>query len=376
MPEHLLYFILLVVLSSIAFAFLYFIPTSKLGRSDHSVPYFRLFYLCNAMGFAQFIIGDSSFAAAVGNAFFVLSVHSLVFGLKLRTMDIRPLNSQIFAAINAVAIFFFTWVTLTLESNPRIFIVSTISINMGALYLYSFYICLTKDVESIRTKTLRGSLIISAILISLSWLPLYLTNDTVLHLRGIFASVTVIHFVLFGGLLSLLMSDVIHFYYTNSITDSLSGLYNRRHFTDVGRDMVNSAKRHKFPICCVLCDIDRFKSVNDTHGHDVGDEVIKTVAKLLKKNARPRDLVARIGGEEYAILLDNTDIAGAVDYAERVRRNIKKLKMHGNDVTISITASFGIFDASESTIQDALKNADMALYRSKRNGRDQVSTQL
>lgn len=376
MQEYFLYFVLLVVLSTTAYAFFYFIPTSKLERSDQSVPYFSFFYLLNALGFSQFLIDDSSLAAALGNAFFVLSVHSLIFGLKLRTMEVNSPHYRVLAVVNAFLVFLFTWGTLNLESNPRIFRICTISLNMGLLYVYGFYICLNKNVESIRTKTLRVTLLISAVLISLSWVPLYFTGDDVLHLRSVFASLTIILFVLFGGLLSLLMSDIIHFYYKNSITDSLSGLYNRRHFTEVGREMLYSAKRHQFPVCCVLCDIDYFKSINDTHGHDVGDDIIVKVAKLLQKSARPRDLVARIGGEEYAIMLDNTDLAGAVEFAERARVNIKKIKSRGVNAPVSVTASFGVYEASQGTILAALKHADIALYRAKNNGRDQVATHV
>jgi diguanylate cyclase (GGDEF)-like protein len=162
-----------------------------------------------------------------------------------------------------------------------------------------------------------------------------------------------------------------------AITDQLTGLHNRRHFDENARRSLELARRNERPLSVVLVDTDRFKSVNDRFGHPVGDEVLKAVAGVLKQNARKADLVARIGGEEFAILMPDAQASLAAQAAERMREALEAevspqvSALKGERVT----ASFGVaaWEKASDRLEDLLSAADAALYRSKEQGRNRVT---
>ena len=137
--------------------------------------------------------------------------------------------------------------------------------------------------------------------------------------------------------------------------------------------MISSANRHAFPMSIILCDIDHFKQVNDNYGHNIGDKVLVEFANILKHQAREEDVVARFGGEEFIILLPQTNAHGAKALATRMCEATRKILMQSPKGEFQFTASFGVasFDSSIN-IEDNIKNADDALYLAKESGRDQV----
>lgn len=181
---------------------------------------------------------------------------------------------------------------------------------------------------------------------------------------------------MFGGLMSLLLSDEVEKHRINSITDHMTGLYNRRFFIEKTEQMITKNGYGYRPLSVIVCDIDNFKDVNDNYGHDVGDRVIIEFANVLQKIIREGDLLARIGGEEFIILLPNTNIQTASVVAERMREETQNLVLHSDDRNINITASFGVTDFANGDINDNIKRADNALYEAKRSGRNRVSVIL
>ncbi|WP_165312576.1 GGDEF domain-containing protein [Vibrio ziniensis] len=158
-------------------------------------------------------------------------------------------------------------------------------------------------------------------------------------------------------------------------TDPLTQLYNRRHFhLTAGREYAHALLSHE-PMSVIICDIDWFKQINDQYGHTVGDKVIVEVANTLKKVARKRDIAARYGGEEYILLLPNTDIVEARICAERIRREVAELKPFETDEQrLSVTISLGVAAVSlKQPLEKSIKLADDALYRAKSSGRNQVN---
>jgi len=157
-------------------------------------------------------------------------------------------------------------------------------------------------------------------------------------------------------------------------TDSMTKLYNRRYFTKTSKHILDLAKRENQDISLIMLDIDKFKTINDTYGHDVGDEVIISLANELISTQRSSDVVCRFGGEEFVILLPNTPIEGAVHTAENIRKNIENIILEINNKQISFTVSIGVssIKQDETNIEKALKRADEALYSAKENGRNKV----
>lgn len=152
-------------------------------------------------------------------------------------------------------------------------------------------------------------------------------------------------------------------------TDPLTGLMNRRAFHEILRKSMAFSRRHNFPLTLVMSDIDHFKVVNDTCGHDAGDKVLKTVAKILHKSCRAEDTAARFGGEEFLSLLPNTNASSAMHCAERLRNKIESVSIAG--IPRKITASFGLTELLPSdTEESVIQRADEALYEAKKKGRN------
>jgi diguanylate cyclase (GGDEF)-like protein len=158
-------------------------------------------------------------------------------------------------------------------------------------------------------------------------------------------------------------------------TDGLTGLANHRTFQTKLDETMARHRRQKHEFCLLLTDIDHFKSVNDTHGHPVGDEVLRQVARCFEANLRETDVPCRYGGEEFAIILEDTDVEGARVIAERLREEFSKLGFTSEAGSFSCTISIGIgqwpTDAVEK--QDLIDLTDQALYHSKHTGRNKVT---
>jgi len=156
-----------------------------------------------------------------------------------------------------------------------------------------------------------------------------------------------------------------------AFTDHLTGLANRRRFERQLEREVGRVERFAHPFTLLMLDIDNFKKLNDSFGHDAGDDAIRRLSKALREGTRGIDLAARIGGEEFAVLLVETSKDGGFEVAERLRTSIKALEIPSAG---NITASFGVAECPSDahTAADILKAADVALYEAKRKGRDQV----
>ena len=158
--------------------------------------------------------------------------------------------------------------------------------------------------------------------------------------------------------------------------DALSGLFNRRRFDTALDSLVTHALAEHEPLSLLLVDIDHFKAVNDAHGHVFGDQVIRSVSQAIKASVKGRDVAARYGGDEFAILLPETAAPGATTVAEYIRRIIERRRVSdfaGEVEPLSVTISVGLATlASSDSAHDLLRRADKALYQAKRDGRNQV----
>ena len=155
------------------------------------------------------------------------------------------------------------------------------------------------------------------------------------------------------------------------ITDPLTGIYNRRYYHEKIQKEMYKAKRYGLALSVIMTDIDFFKKINDTHGHDVGDEVLKHYTKIIQESLRESDTFCRIGGEEFIIILPHTNKEQAVKIADKLRKTIEQSKK-----IIPITMSFGVTQYISGESEDYLfKRVDNALYRAKENGRNRVEVE-
>ena len=155
--------------------------------------------------------------------------------------------------------------------------------------------------------------------------------------------------------------------------DPMTGCFNRRAFFQLMEKAIDRVEQREEPLCCMMLDIDHFKSINDNHGHDMGDRVIAEVAAEMKAACRDRDLVSRYGGEEFCIALPGLSLDDSVVVAERIRQKVAKLSKEKFDSKFDITISIGVAELTGVGGSGALiKEADMALYSAKENGRNRV----
>lgn len=155
--------------------------------------------------------------------------------------------------------------------------------------------------------------------------------------------------------------------------DYMTGCYNRRYFYEAAEPIFFNNKRKNTSIVVVTMDIDNFKNINDTYGHTVGDIAIQEIPTILGRNLRKSDLVARSGGEEFCILLEDITLENTEKLFERIRENFENNVINANGVEIEYTVSFGIAYGMANTLEDMISLSDVALYDSKNNGRNQVS---
>jgi len=158
-------------------------------------------------------------------------------------------------------------------------------------------------------------------------------------------------------------------------TDGLTGVLNKRALLDTAEQKLQAAKRFGRQLSVLVADIDHFKRVNDTYGHDVGDVVIRELANICERNKRTTDAVARFGGEEFVLVCEETDAEGAMLLAERIRADFSQTVFHAESKTLSCTCSVGIatFPLAGDSWSSLFKAADAALYVSKRSGRDRAT---
>jgi diguanylate cyclase (GGDEF)-like protein len=161
----------------------------------------------------------------------------------------------------------------------------------------------------------------------------------------------------------------------SSLVDGLTGLYNRRFLQDHSNQIIAGVLRRKKQISLLMCDMDYFKQVNDEHGHDIGDLVLKDTSHILKNSIRESDVVIRFGGEEFLILLIDTDPDYGIQVAQKIRENIENYKFKSSKGGIlKKTLSIGVSEFPKDTdgFWQAIKFADVALYRAKDTGRNKA----
>ncbi len=159
-----------------------------------------------------------------------------------------------------------------------------------------------------------------------------------------------------------------------AITDGLTGLYNHRHIIERLVHEIAEAGRYKFELSVIMLDIDHFKDINDTYGHQVGDEVLVKVSASIKELLRQVDLTGRYGGEEFLVIIPHTDKDGSIVIAERIRETVEALKFDNSQIKISISG--GVCTYKDEDASDLIMKADNLLYKAKQKGRNRIENKM
>ena len=142
---------------------------------------------------------------------------------------------------------------------------------------------------------------------------------------------------------------------------------------DIAAEEIDRIRRYAKPLSLLMLDIDHFKVINDTHGHDVGDDALRVFSQNIQANLRDTDVAGRLGGEEFAVLLIETDITGALDLANRLRQAVTDIHLAAGDREVRYTVSIGVSGLEpDECVERLLHRADVALYEAKRKGRNSV----
>ena len=157
-----------------------------------------------------------------------------------------------------------------------------------------------------------------------------------------------------------------------SLTDGLTNLRNRRAFDEEMATRFEEVRRYQRPLSVAVIDVDHFKSVNDAHGHDTGDGVLRTLAEVIERETRAMDFVARYGGEEFAVILPETQLADAILVADKLRGAVASAGLHNTTISIGVA---GVPHSGLTSAAELVRAADLALYRAKKNGRNRVEAE-
>jgi diguanylate cyclase (GGDEF)-like protein len=374
------YISVVVVLNILAAIFFFSSPARKISTNGKSINFFTAYFVFFAFAFVFFglsLRAPSTVLIALNNFCFLAAFYCLLLGFKQRKLALSRITkrySELFVLVHialvvSVNIVVFYWLFDSYLMRSAFLIANCILIMTFALK----YIPVNPKKYTYGEKIATASVVLSMLFGIVVLGILYQTNDTFVYMSSLVIAQSAVALLVMGGCLTTYLSDISDMYYRESITDVMTGLFNRRYFFQQSNLILKSAERHFFPISLLICDIDRFKMVNDTYGHDAGDEVIKTLAQVIKSEAREVDIVARHGGEEFIILLPQTEEAGAFKLAERIRSRIEQTSIATNSGELRITSSFGVVQIDESfDIQSHVKKADIALYKAKERGRNNV----
>ncbi|MDV6377064.1 GGDEF domain-containing protein [Sporosarcina sp. GW1-11] len=157
-----------------------------------------------------------------------------------------------------------------------------------------------------------------------------------------------------------------------TITDTLTGIYNRRYFDMYMEKTIPFSKMSNSPLTFLMLDIDHFKKINDSYGHPCGDEALKHTSTIIKSCVRPSDAFVRLGGEEFGVVMPNTDVVEGLIIAERIRKAVEQSDYTYNNEQIHFTISIGLSSYNGEQVEQFIEKSDHALYQAKKNGRNQV----
>lgn len=359
-----------IICSVVGCLFLLQIRSGLSGYQRLSASYFFLFFLL--LGSAFFAMAIRSwvplgYSVLINNALYLSVAYLLLFGTL--SWYKKPIRFWLWklAAIHVLAytavqyVIYYNWPG-TLQIRVQLAF-----LNFIMVYLPAYWVCYRNRHQNGRgERMLALSAVVCMIAASFPTIALIMTNSPDYYRVAVVVTQNIVCFFLLGSLLSLFLFNQIDWHYERSIRDELTGLYNRRYINErISQSLSNSGSRGVIAVV----DIDHFKKVNDSFGHDVGDNTLIAVSNILKSFMGQQDLIGRYGGEEFVLFLSQSDSESVKTLLEEMSKAVetKASVMLPNPVTISV----GYSEVSnEDTLHSLFSKADSALYMAKRNGRN------
>lgn len=360
----------------------WFIP-NRLGILEQRISkQFMLYFSFAALAFVSYLVFPSWMPEVVtvlmNTLCYTVAIYMLRQGLLIRKHHtVKPLLQNPIFIANIVFTILVQYLCFSIYKDDLSIRLTVLNINMIALYLSCLPLVSDKQGgEAVVYHTIW----FSTILLFTLCCTLFIDKLVGFYAFFVMSAQTILFLVWLGVLFGLLLADSIQRHYQNSVTDAMTGLNNRRYFVEETISQLQHIKKGltkaQTPTAnLIICDIDNFKKINDTYGHSVGDQVICHVANILKQVTRKDDVVARIGGEEFAIYLPNTSSEDASTTAKRLQRLTHELPCGEVFFTVSSGISSGKITPHidiHSLFDALMREADRALYQAKHDGRDKV----
>jgi len=374
---NLAYAVSIILNCSCAALFFHFNPIKQEKNLAITIKYFSILYLATAAAYLIFLgeIWSNKFISIFSsNLLFMIGFYSVRYAFLWRKGQQKHLYQSKWVLLHISLFVFIQSYILHIVND-----IYNYRIIFGlANYLFVLLSCISIIPKQVNTvtygeKVAISSISMASILLFIALIIHLFSFDAFIYQTSLMIVQGLIALCFLGAFQTLLLSDVSNLHYENSITDPLTGLYNRRYFTEQANKALKTASRHEFPISLIMCDIDFFKKINDNFGHDIGDNALQKFSDLLKSLIREGDTLSRYGGEEFAILLPQTSLDGAIILAERMREETERMALSPQQGELKFTASFGVTAISHpSDFETSLKAVDKAMYKAKELGRNQV----
>ena len=374
------YIIFSLMITSAALSLIFFIAWSSFGRPAHSLSW-SMAFLAGAMQWAATLSSDwfpsKEVYLVAEHAFAIVLITLSLRGHCQRTFHARVPKVLVPAAITVFALS--VW-HIAVEPHEGIQLAIIPAYAAITLFLSAFIIVNFRDHPRPSEWAAAACIALVGVAQAVStWIALLQgpLGDEALQsafLHFTFMSLPAGYLAMSTFIILMMASDISAKMKQLAIQDQLTGLLNRRGFTDYGEKAFASARRAGTPLSVITADIDRFKYINDQFGHAAGDNALRHFAKQISDGRRAEDIVARVGGEEFAILLPGTELRDALAIADQLCDRIGSTPMELTAVGLPMTSSFGVAAVSKNDheLDDMVRRADRALYRSKRAGRNQV----
>ncbi|WP_159064757.1 GGDEF domain-containing protein [Thaumasiovibrio subtropicus] len=360
-----------VTCSIIGCLFLYIVSRDIVGNKKHTAICFLIFFLLYGAAFATLAMRQwvsLGYSVVLNN--FLYHAAGYMFYIGVRYWFSLPVSRRLvfFASLHVVMFtcvqtLMWQWQPDALYERVVINVVSYSAINAQTLYVLNKY----RNKQNMGESILLVCMIIVTASLYLPLIMLSFNYDPVYFVSGIIINQNMMSFLLLGSMLSLFLLSEIEWHYRRSICDELSKLYNRRYFNE---NIDTQVKQNPKGINAIaMLDIDHFKVINDTFGHDAGDRVIVTIANLMRAHIHPNELAARYGGEEFVMSLNAKTQGELASRLERLNKAIAETEFVFDKVRVNVTVSIGVAMVEKKQPILVVREADKALYAAKKSGR-------